>query len=184
MSCETTYEEQNSRPDWFRMVPRLGYGVKHRSFWHLSKSTLCFTKKTKVAPDVLIVTLDLFLLFSSCVWFLHTRGSICSKISSMSKGSCEKPDQASTCDTNQAGYYFYIYIYIYIFVFVSIIFGRFVTKLGPGSVEIVFGIVFSSNLVGSNLDFIDSNTHSWPFLVPGICTKTAKMKSASQSTST
>ena len=46
---------------------------------------------------------------------------------------------------------------------VYLIFGRFVTKLGPGSVEIVFGMAVSSNLVGSNLDFIDSNAHSWPF---------------------
>ena len=64
----------------------------------------------------------------------------------------------------------------YIFLnFVSVIFGPFVTKLGPGSVEIVFGIVFSSNLVGSNLDFIDSNAHSRPFSVPEIWTKTIKM---------
>ncbi len=45
-------------------------------------------------------------------------------------------------------------------------------KLGPGSVAIVFGMVFSSNLVGSNLDVIDYYTHSWPFLVPGSWTKT------------
>ena len=59
--------------------------------------------------------------------------------------------------------------------FVHIIFGRFVTKLGPGCVAIVFDIGFSSNLVGSDLDFIDSNTHSWPLLVPGLWTKTTKM---------
>ncbi len=56
-------------------------------------------------------------------------------------------------------------------------------KLGPGSVAIVFGTVLSSNLVGSNLDFIDYNTHSWPFLVPGIWTKKTKMQNTSRSTS-
>ena len=49
-------------------------------------------------------------------------------------------------------------------------------KLGPRSVEIVSGMVCSSNLIGSNLDSIDSNTHLWPFLVPEIWTKTTKIK--------
>ncbi len=34
-------------------------------------------------------------------------------------------------------------------------FGRFVAKLGPRSVAIVFGMVVSSNLAGSNLNVID-----------------------------
>ncbi len=54
-------------------------------------------------------------------------------------------------------------------------YGHFVTKMGPGSAEIVFGIVLSSNLVGSSLEVIDYTTHSWPFLVPGIWTKTTNM---------
>ncbi len=59
--------------------------------------------------------------------------------------------------------YIYIYIYISFHVRNSIIFGRFVAKLGPGSVAIVFGMACSSNLVGSNLNVIDYNAYSWPF---------------------
>ncbi len=60
------------------------------------------------------------------------------------------------------------------FVF-SIMFGRCVTKLGPGSVEIDLGMIVPSNLVVSNLELIDYNTRSWPRLVPEIWTKTTKI---------
>ena len=72
---------------------------------------------------------------------------------------------------NHAKIYVYIYVFISIhicLILVYIIFGRFVTKLGPGSVAIVFDISCSFNLVSSNLAFSNSKTHSWPFLVPGI----------------
>jgi hypothetical protein len=45
---------------------------------------------------------------------------------------------------------------------------RFVAKLGPGSVAIVFGMAAYSNLVNSNLNFTDYNGSSWPFLIPEI----------------
>ncbi len=57
-------------------------------------------------------------------------------------------------------------------------------KLGPGIVAIVFDIGVSSILIGSNLDFIESSTHSWPFLAPGIWAKTTQMFNIGKNTNT
>ena len=51
---------------------------------------------------------------------------------------------------------------------VVFILGRLVSKPGPGGVAIGFGVICSSILMSSNLDFIDSPAHSWPFLVPNL----------------
>ena len=44
----------------------------------------------------------------------------------------------------------FIYKYDFLHFRISLIFDRFVAKLGPGSVAILVGIVFSSILKGSN----------------------------------
>ena len=41
MRFENTYEEQNSMPDCFRMVPKLGYGETMRSLRFLKKQFAC-----------------------------------------------------------------------------------------------------------------------------------------------
>ena len=55
---ETTYVERKLTPDRFIMVPRLGFCEKRYVFLDVKNKT-CFVWKstTKVAPDVLIVTL-------------------------------------------------------------------------------------------------------------------------------
>ena len=57
------------------MVLRLGYGENHRFLFFFGK-TFFYLKKTEVAPDVLIVTLDRFLIyFRVFLFFVGGRGA-------------------------------------------------------------------------------------------------------------
>ena len=65
MRFDTTHEEQNTMPDRFRMVPRLGYGEK--PFFHMFKETKQIVTLEYFVFDFVFV----FFMYFVCVGFSY-----------------------------------------------------------------------------------------------------------------